>query len=98
MYYVLSPKADNDIEDIFDYTEFEYGLQKAIEYTTEFHTVFTKLAQSPELGRTREEIKAGLRSLIQNKHVIFYRILNNHIRIVRVLHSRCDMPSFLEKR
>jgi plasmid stabilization system protein ParE len=36
MYYVLSPKADNDIEDIFDYTEFEYGLQKAIEYTTEF--------------------------------------------------------------
>lgn len=95
--YSLSPEADNDIEEIFDYTEFEYGLQKAIEYTTQFHTVFIELSQSPELGRSRDEIKVGLRSLIQNKHVIFYRILKDHIRIVRVLHSRSDIPSFLDK-
>lgn len=97
MAYRLSPEADNDIEDIFDYTEFEYGLQKAIEYTTQFHTVFIELSQSLELGRTRDEIKIGLRSRIKNKHVIFYRILKDHIRIVRVLHSRSDIPNFLDK-
>ena len=97
MGYKLSPEADNDIEEIFDYTEFEYGLQKSIEYTTQFHTVFIELSQSPELGRARDEIKTGLRSRIQNKHVIFYRILKGHIRIVRVLHSRSDIPRFLDK-
>lgn len=96
MIYKLSPEADNDIEDIFDDTEYECDLQKAIAYTSQFHTAFTHLAHSPELGKTRGEIKAGLRSLIQNKHVVFYRILNNHIRIVRVLHSHSDMPRFLE--
>lgn len=95
--YKLSPEADNDIEDIFDYTEFEYGLQKAVEYTTQFHIVFIELSQSPELGRSRDEIKVGLRSLIQDKHVIFYRILKDHIRIARVIHNRCDIPRFLEK-
>ena len=95
--YKLSQQADNDIADIFDYTEFEYGLQQAIEYTTQFSAVFIRLYQELELGRSRDEIRAGLRSLIQNKHVIFYRILNDHIRIVKVLDSRSDIPRFLDK-
>ena len=95
--YKLSQEADNDIADIFDYTEFEYGLQKAIEYTTQFSAVFIRLYQELELRRSRDEIRAGLRSLIQNKHVIFYRILNDHIRIVKVLDSRSDIPRFLDK-
>jgi len=97
MGYRLSPEADNDIEDIFDYTEFEYGLKKAIEYTRQFHIVFIHLSKEPKLGRSRNEIKARLRSLTQNQHVIFYRILNDHIRIIRVLHSRSDIVIFLDK-
>ena len=95
--YELSSEADQDISTIFDYTESEYGLQKAIEYTTSFKHAFSQLSQEPELGRARNEIRNGLRSLIQNKHVIFYRILSEHIRIVRVLHSRSDIPIFLAK-
>ena len=94
--YQLSLEADKDIEAIFDYTKAEYGLQKAIDYTLQFNAVFIQLSQQPELGRTRNEIRDGLRSLVQNKHVIFYRILKDHIRIVRVLHSRSDLPRFLE--
>ena len=95
--YKLSPEADSDISDIFDYTEFEYGLQKAVDYTTQFSAVFIQLSQEPELGRTRNEIRNGLRSLTQNEHVIFYRLLSDHIRIVRVLHGHSDISNFLGK-
>ena len=95
--YQLSQEADIDIEAIFDYTEAEYGQQKAVDYISQFSTIFSQLCQDPELGRTRNEIRNGLRSLIQNEHVIFYRILSDHIRIVRVLHGRSDIPSFLKK-
>jgi len=95
--YKLSREADRDIEAIFDYTELEYGLQQAADYTTQFSTIFHQLSQEPELGRARNEIKNGLRSLVQHKHVIFYRVLNDHIRIVRVLHCRSDIPNFLNK-
>jgi len=95
--YKLSAEADKDIEAIFDYTELEYGLQKAADYTLQFSAVFQQLTQDPELGRARNEIKNGLRSLVQNKHIVFYRVLKDHIRIVRILHCRSDIPSFLNK-
>lgn len=56
--YKLSREADKDLEAIFDYTEFEYGIEKAADYTTQFSSVFYQLSQEPELGRARNEIKS----------------------------------------
>jgi toxin ParE1/3/4 len=56
MFYELSPEADRDLEDIFDYTERELGFNQAIEYLSGFDDLFGKLVSSPELGKEREEI------------------------------------------
>lgn len=95
MFYELSPEADRDLEDIFDYTEREFGIDQAIEYLSGFEGMFTKLVHNPELGKEREEIREGLRSLLKEKHVVFYRILGNRIRIVRILHGSRDLRTFL---
>jgi len=47
------------------------------------------------MGRTRNEIKKELRIFPKASHVVFYRILKDTIRIVRVLHGSKDLPSFL---
>ncbi len=60
-----------------------------------FDDLFGKLVSSPELGKEREEIRKGLRSLLKEKHVVFYRILGNRIRIVRILHGSRDLRTFL---
>ncbi len=96
--YELSNIADNDIEEIFDYTEKEYGFDKAIIYVSGFEELFSSLVDNPELGRTRTEIKKGLRSIPKDEHIVFYRILSDHIRIVRVLHGSRDLPNFLKGR
>jgi len=95
MFYELSPEADRDLDDIFDYTVREFGFDQAIEYLSGFDSLFVKLANNKELGKEREEIREGLRSLLKEKHVVFYRILADRIRIVRILHGSRDLRTFL---
>jgi toxin ParE1/3/4 len=91
-HFELSLPADQDLEEIFDYTEEEFGSDQAAKYLTELQDVFEQLVENPELGRERNEIKQGLRSFTKDAHVVFYRILSKHIRIVRVLHGSRDLP------
>jgi len=88
----LSSEADQDISDIFDYTESEFGLDQAVSYVSAFDECFTQLLDNPELGRTRDEIREELRSINHEAHVVFYRILKDRIRIVRILHGSRDLP------
>jgi len=90
--FELSLPADEDLEEIFIYTEEEFGTDQAVKYLTELEEVFEQLVGNPELGRERNEIKKGLRGLPTGSHIVFYRILSGHIRIVRVLHGSRDLP------
>ena len=90
--YVLSDIAEFDIGDIYDYTLANHGAAQAATYLTGLDTAFEQLIDNPMSGKERPEIRAELRSIIYNHHTVFYRIMDTHIRIVRVLHSSRDMP------
>ncbi|NVJ64736.1 MAG: type II toxin-antitoxin system RelE/ParE family toxin [Flavobacteriaceae bacterium] len=94
-HYVLSQAADQDLEDIFEYTEKEFGTQQAISYLLAIDELFKTLLENPELGRLRPELKPGLRSITKEAHVIFYTVQTNQIRIIRVLHGSRDMIHFI---
>lgn len=93
-FYILSEIADEDLEDIFDYTMNEFGFEQAEKYLTEIEDVFQSLLTNPELGKARNEIKTDLYSFPKDHHLTFYRILDNHIRIVRVIHGSRDIPRY----
>jgi toxin ParE1/3/4 len=93
-FYILSEVSDKDLEDIFDYTLEEFGFDQAEKYLLEIEEIFQNLILNPQLGKKRDEIKKGLYSLPEDTHIIFYRILDNHIRIVRVLHGSRDVPRY----
>lgn len=93
--YELSIQADQDISDIYDYTYSEFGDDQAIAYLADLEPILLKLVEYPELGRERPEIRGGLRSFAYRNHVIFYRIREAHIRVIRVLHGSRDLPSAL---
>lgn len=93
--YVLSEEAERDIEEIFDFGEYKFGHAQEITYLIGLEEHLERLAQNPEIGRKRNEIKKGLLSLPYISHTIFYRILGNHIRIVRVLYGGKDLINFL---
>ncbi len=93
--YRLSQKADQDLEDIFDYTLKKIGIDQAIAYVIGFDAIFMSLAANAELGRKRDDVRKDLRSFVKGSHTIFYRILKNHISIVRVLHGSRDVIKFI---
>ena|SRR5829696_311365 len=49
------------------------------------------LAAYPLIGRARDELAPGLRSLAFGRYVIFYRVPDDCVEIVRVLHGARDL-------
>ena len=95
-YYILSRKAQEDIEAIYDFGFHKFGQEQALYYLIGLQYHIKLLLKNPEIGKPRDEIKTGLYSLPYASHIIFYRILKNHIRIVRVLHGSRDLKKFLK--
>lgn len=95
LFYELSIEADQDIDAIFDYSLEQFGVDQAVAYVSGFDDAFTQLLDNPDLGSKRPEIRKGLRSLVRESHIVFYRVLKDRIRIVRILHASRDLPKFL---
>jgi toxin ParE1/3/4 len=49
------------------------------------------LAENPQLGPSRDDIRPGLRYLVVGEHLILYRIVEEGVEIVRVVHGRRDL-------
>jgi toxin ParE1/3/4 len=92
--YLLSEEADKDLDSIFDYTEKAYGFNQAAKYLIDLESFFNHLIENPRLGRNRDEIKNNLLSISEQEHIVFYRIVDKAIYIVRVLHGSRDLSIF----
>ena len=93
--YWLRPKARSDIDAIWDYTIKTWGVQQARCYITGLRDVCTELAESPGLGKRRDELYKGLRVYPFGKHVVFYITMDKGIDVVRILHGSMDTPRHL---
>jgi toxin ParE1/3/4 len=93
--YELSQEADNDLQDIYDYTEDKFGTDQAIAYLLGLEELFELLCTQPHTGRMRNEIRKGLRSSSYISHIVFYRVVEKSIRILRVLHASRDIPKIM---
>ena len=51
------------------------------------------LEQLPEMGRPRDDLAPGLRSVVVEKYVIFYQPTPDAVVIVRILHGSRDIDS-----
>ncbi len=54
-----------------------------------------KLCSNSELGRKRDELITGIRSLPVKRYLIFYRITKGNIEVVRVLSGYRDIDTLL---
>ncbi|MEA3176567.1 MAG: toxin ParE1/3/4 [Gammaproteobacteria bacterium] len=87
---VLSPRAQADLDEIWDYTEDRWGLDQAETYTRQLWKDIAIVANRPSLGRECNEVRRGYRMYPSGSHVLFYRHTADGIDIVRFLHERMD--------
>ncbi|MBV8291482.1 MAG: type II toxin-antitoxin system RelE/ParE family toxin [Mycobacterium sp.] len=94
--YVLSPAAQADLEQIWDYTNDHWGVDQAEEYLREVQRAIERAAANPRIGRDCDEIRPGYRKLAAGSHTLFYRVnAEGIIEVVRVLHQRMDVDRHL---
>jgi toxin ParE1/3/4 len=91
----VSPEASADLDEIWIYIA-QDNPDAADKYIRAIVSRFPKLARMPLMGRERPELSPGLRSLVVGHHVIFYRLLEDRLEIVRVLDGVRDLPPLFE--
>lgn len=90
----LTPKANEDLENIWLYGFEMFGMEKADRYILHISCVFGHLAQH-SAGRRRGELGQDIRSFPCRQHVIFYKENRQMISVIRVLHHSRDVETHL---
>ena len=88
--YKPTNRAENEIEDIYEYSILNYGTDTAREYVSGLHEKFEVLAENQGCGNDYAFIKSGLRRYEYRSHSIYYPSSWSGILIVRVLGNRQD--------
>jgi toxin ParE1/3/4 len=58
-------------------------------------SAFQVLAESPKSAPACDHIRQGYRRRNVERHMIYFRVTNYGIAIIRVLHERMDTPQHL---
>ena len=89
------PRTADDLIELWDYIA-EDSVTRADAFIDDVDAKLHLLAEQPMLGRSREELARGLRSLSFGRYVIFYEAIPDGIAIVRVLHGARDLGPLFE--
>ncbi len=93
--FVVSPRAEGDLVDIWDYSADRWGAERADRYLREIQRAIEMAAADPLVGHPCDEVRVGYRKLPVASHVLFYRDHPVGIDVVRVLHQRMDFDRHL---
>lgn len=92
--YKLTNKAVEDLTNIWDYTFDKWSEKQADKYYEMLLENCQNIADDPKIGKKYEGVKKELLGLKVNRHIIFYRQLDNkQIEITRILHGRMDLEN-----
>ena len=96
MAVLVSPQIKAELDDIWIYIARESASSniagRVVDAITE---TFVRLSKHPNLGRRRDDLRQGLRSLSAGSYVVIYRLQGNNVRILHVVHGRRDIKAVI---
>jgi len=94
--YVINILASRDLNAITDYFAAN-NLDAGERFFREFNRKCQQLVAFPNSGKSYAQIRPDLRGLSFEGYIIFYRVLNDGIEILRVVSGRRNFPSLFEE-
>ncbi|WP_446399639.1 type II toxin-antitoxin system RelE/ParE family toxin [Coleofasciculus sp. C1-SOL-03] len=86
-----------DIESIMDYLAQRGSIETAERFLDKIDRKFKRLSQFPQMGRQRDELYPGLRSVPLEDYLIFYRLVTNVIEVMRVVGGYRDLEALFRE-
>lgn len=93
--FVISKKAISDIEEIWLYIGEKWSVEQADRYYNLIFDEIKYICKNRNAGKSMEHVRKGYRASKVKSHYIFYRVLNDTIEIIRILHERMDIENRL---
>jgi toxin ParE1/3/4 len=93
----FTEEAEADFRSLLQYTHATWGVEQQDLYADRVMSAIHQLLSHPQLGSVRNDLAPGLRNLRAGQHVIFYRVYESSIRIVRILHAKMDPGAHLHE-
>lgn len=91
----INKRAVDDLSAIFAYGLEHFGQQQAQSYVSQFQSHFALLLANPLMGQDVSHIRTQTRRSLCNEHGIYYRVTQNTVVVMRVLHGRQDPTQYL---
>ena len=93
--FVLTPRAEQDVSDIWDYIAND-NIEAADRVIETLEASMLKLAKNPGIGHWRDELADKRhRFFLVYSYLIVYRYESRPLQIIRVLHAGRDVQSIL---
>jgi toxin ParE1/3/4 len=93
--YDLSSLARLDLRKIWVFTAEKWGRRKADSYLQEIRATIGIAASDFRVGVQIDPLDPDLRRAFIGSHAIFYRVVGEQVRVIRVLHQAMDAGSLL---
>ncbi|SRR5581483_8248485 len=90
---IWSPEAEADLQTIWRHLAEAASPAIADRAVIGIYQLAFVVGGYPDFGRTREDIRPGLRSVRFKRWVVFYRVTRAAIEIVRVFDERRDVDA-----
>ena len=91
--FVISKKAVSDLEEIWIYTVEKWSIEQADRYYNLVFDEINYICKHINTGKSMEHIRKDYRAAKVKSHLIFYRVVNDTIEIIRILHERMDIEN-----
>ncbi|ADZ69800.1 type II toxin-antitoxin system RelE/ParE family toxin [Polymorphum gilvum] len=91
----FSPAAEADLDAIWAYTLGQWGEAQAIRYFRDMQATCAGLASGTLSGRSVDDVRPGYFKAAFGAHLLFYRLTEEALVVIRVLHQRMDVARHL---
>ncbi|NJK70438.1 MAG: type II toxin-antitoxin system RelE/ParE family toxin [Microcoleus sp. CSU_2_2] len=94
-HYIIAPSASRDLNEITDYFA-NFNVETGERLIAAFEKKCQNLINFPMIGRSYEDIRAGLRGVPLDGYIILYQVTTNTLEILRVVHGSRNLKTLFE--
>jgi len=92
----VSPRVKSELDDIWLHIAAESAsIDVASRVVDSITDQLVQLSKHPQLGRRRDDLRSGLRSLTVGSYIVIYRVEGSNVRILHMVHGRRDIKSVI---
>ena len=93
--FVITKKAVSDLEEIWLYTVEKWSAEQADRYYNLIFDEINYICKNNTAGKSMGHVRKGYRASKVKSHLIFYRVINDTVEVIRILHEQMDIENRL---